>query len=161
MRCRASGQLLPRDFFHQAGSRSARHARNEDDLSSLAFHQTALLLIDGFEGVVSAFHINIRLRDVQKMERGDFGENADGINRLQRGKDQGAVRFRVKRPAGAFQCAHGSVAGEANQEDIAEIPRGFQISHVPGVEQIKAAVGDGQGFSARPHGFPPRGQRFE
>ena len=64
------------DLFQNRGSGFARDERQDNNPASGFFYDAPLFLIDGFQSVIAALRINVRLRGCEKTRRGLFGKDA-------------------------------------------------------------------------------------
>jgi hypothetical protein len=76
-----------------------------------------------------------------------FRENYHGIYIGKSRENFGAFLFGHQRPAFAFQGTHGSIRIDGHNQTPAERLCRAQITHVPDVQQIEAAVGQGDGIA--------------
>src|SRR5260370_25583135 len=69
-------------------------------------------------------------------------EDHHGIHRFQSRENFRALAFRDNRAGFALQLTHAGVAVQPNNQHIAQGARQFQAANVPGMKQVKAAVGE-------------------
>ena len=117
-------------------------------------------MIQGFQRVIAAFDVDIRLSGGEKIGRGAFGKNADATDTFEGGEHGRAVGFRIHRARWAFEFAHARVAVDAQEEQVTEVARVFQVGHMAEMQNVEAAVGDDEFFAGVAHGLAPRGQLF-
>jgi uncharacterized protein len=108
---------------------------------------------------IPAFDIHIRLGLAEKVGGAFLAEDDDGVHGFQGAEDFGAVRFVVDGAAGTLEFAHGAVAVQSDQEDIALIAGGLEVGHMAGVEDVEATVGDDDGAAGAAHGLAPGRER--
>ena len=108
---------------------------------------------------IPAFDIHIWLGIAEKVGGAYFAEDDDGIDGFEGAEHLGAVRFGVDGATGALEFAHGAVAVQADEEDIALIAGGLEVGHMAGVEDIEATVGDDDGAAGAAHGLAPGPER--
>src|ERR1044071_7387935 len=86
--------------FQEIRRRFSGHDRKDDDFAAVLLDHAAFVLIEGFQRVISAFHVDVRLGRGEKTLRGAVVENADSADALECGDDGGAVVLMIDRPAG-------------------------------------------------------------
>ena len=64
------------------------------------------------------------------------------VDRGQGGEHLGALAGTQDGPAGSLQAPHGGVVVQPDDQHVAERARRGEIAHVPGMEQVEAAVGE-------------------
>lgn len=82
------------------------------------------------------------------MSGAKVGEDCDGIDGGQRGDEGSAVLFGIDGTAFTLESTDGGVAIDADEKKVAEVARGFEVSDVAEVEEVKATVGDDELFAA-------------
>src|SRR5688500_17061438 len=115
-----------------------------------------LVLVEGFEGVIASFDVDAGLGGDERDGGANVGKNADGIDRLQSGKIRGSIVYGVDQTPLALQPTDGGVAVDANEQQVAEIPGGFEVSDVTEVENVEATVRRDERFSAAQFAPPLR-----
>jgi hypothetical protein len=143
------------DAVEEAGGGAAREERDEDDPATVSFDGPAFVLVDGFEGVIAALHIDVGLGGIEEADGADFGKDGDGVDAAEGGEDTGAVVFWYHRSGGTLELTDGVVAVESDEEGVAVAAGGFEIGNMAGMEEIEAAVGDDEALSALAEGVAP------
>jgi len=136
------------NFLQQRGGGFAWHERQERNFAAGLFDDAAFFLVERFQGVISAFDVDIGCGDGEKSTGGFFRENANGIHALQRRQNEGAVLFVVHRAIRTFQLLDRVVAADADEQEIAEVASAFEIRDVAEVKDIETAVGDHETLAA-------------
>ena len=90
--------------------------------------------------VVAALDIDGRTHLLDEGFRRRLIEKHDIINSGERPRDRCTIKLRVDGARLALQTAHGSVGVEAEHEAIAQSARLFQVTHMPRVQDVEAAV---------------------
>src|SRR5229473_1598097 len=131
----------PFAYFLQNGRRGiAGHDGNGDDAPSGRFHFFAAH--DAVAGPVATFNQHIREQTGDHFARRQIVEDHHGIHRFQGRENFRALAFRDNGASFAFQLPHAGVAVQPNDEHISQCARQFQAANVPGMKQVKAAVGE-------------------
>ena len=124
----------------------------------MVLDHAAFVRVECFEGVISPLDIDLRQGQSEKAVGPRLGEHANGVHTLEGGQDQRPIGSGIKRAKVAFQGAHAVVAVHAHQEKIAQVPGGFQIGHMSGMQEVETAISDDQ-LPAFGSAFgPPNGQ---
>jgi hypothetical protein len=123
---------------------AAGEERQDYDFDLEMFEQMAFILVDGVEGVITAFDVNIGADCLEKGAGVEFGENMNGIDGSKRRQNPGAIAFVVEGPSRAFEDAHAGIAGQANEEGVALAAGLTQIGDVSEMENVETAVGHDQ-----------------
>src|ERR1039457_6499750 len=147
--------LQAHDLLQHSRRGLPRHEWNNDNLPARLLNGPALVLVEGAQGVVPAFDVNVRFRGSQEPSGRCFGEDANPANAFQRGQHCGAVVFRGHRALRPLELADGRIAIDPDQEGVTFAPRSFQVGDVADVEQVEAAVGDDQASATGAQGRPP------
>ncbi len=79
-----------------------------------------------------------------------FVKQHDIIDRRQPGQDLRPLRLAQDGPRVALDGPHGTVRVEADHQDIALAPGRRQVTHVPRVQQVEAAVREHDRLAAAP-----------
>src|SRR6266849_106743 len=98
-------------------------------------------LRDGFRGVIRAFGMNIRPQFREKRLDVGLAEEHDVIDVSNRSDEKGARTLIQYRPAGAFQVFHAVIRVHAHNQNVSFVFCAGEITRVPDVQRIKAAVG--------------------
>ena len=93
-------------------------------------------------GPVCALDENIRLKGPDDLCGCVLRENNDRVDRCQRGQHFGALALGRDRPRRTLVAAHLGVGVHPHYQRVAERAGRFEISNVPGMEQIENAVGE-------------------
>lgn len=147
-------ETLTGELLEERGGGFPGDERDENDFSAGGLDRAAFLLVERFEGVITAFDIDVGLGGSKEPGGADIGEDGDGIDRFQGGEDGGAVVLGIDGAALAFQAADGGIAVDADEEKVTEIAGGLEVGDVAEVEEIEAAVGDDEIFGAAELGAP-------
>ena len=87
-----------------------------------------------------------------RRERRHVVEHGDEIHRLQAGQDEGAGCQRLHGARRTLERAHAAVGVQADDQAVAQLPRGAQGREVPDVQQVEAAAGGHHHTALRCHG---------
>ena len=94
----------------------------------------------------------------QRLHRA-FGEDGDVIHTVQRGQNLAALLLGHQRTPRSLQRACRDVAVHRHHQSIGFAARRLQVAHVPHVQEIEEAVGQGDAATRgalRSHGTPQR-----
>lgn len=144
--------------FQDSRCRASRQEWDDHDLASRAGDGGAFIAIERFDGVVTPFDVNFRLRECQKLRRTNIWKDAYGRDGFERSQHHGAIILAIDRAVFPFQGANGGIAIEAHKERRSLVTGVLQISNVPGMEDIEATVGDNERRVGRRKGSSPRGE---
>lgn len=152
-------------FFGEAvddvGGGSAFDARDDGDASAVAFDDAAFFLVDGVDGVVAAFGVDVGVEAVDDGGGGVVGKDDDVVDELKTGHLECAFVFGVYGASFAFDGAYGCVAVEAEYEDVAFACGADEVHDVAGVENVEAAVGPDDFLAFRFELFDDDGELVE
>ena len=148
------------DFFEESSGGFAGEKGNDNNLAARFFNFAAFILIDAFEGIIAAFHVEVRLGVRKEIERSGLGKNANPTDAFQRSEHRGAISLAVDGTAGAFVLADSIIAVEPDEEGVAEVACAFEIGDVAGMEDVKTAVGNDEFLAAFTEGGAPSGKFF-
>jgi hypothetical protein len=109
-----------------------------------------VVLVDLLRPVVAALDVDVRPDRAQQFVRRRLLEDDEVVDALELGKDVQPVADGIDRPSLAFLGPHLLIGVDGDDEDIPQAPGLAQIRHVPGVNDVEAAVGEHD----RPPGFP-------
>ncbi len=132
----------------------------DNNATSTSSDDIAFFLRQLVDGIIAAFHINIRRGNGEQASGARIIKNANGIDRLQRGDDERAVVLRVDRATFAFEFAHGAVAVQKHQQGIGLSTRGSEIIDMASMKQIETAIGHGKFFAITTKPFAPDLERI-
>ena len=142
-RSRKVGKLRPSEGLNLFQNRSCRPAlfhRHQHDLATAGFDNVASH--DPIRRPVRAFDQNIWLHGGDDFGGRLFIKNDDRVHARECVKDFGPFGFWGEWPSGTFDHAHRSIRVDRDKQGIALGPRGLEISHVAGMEQVEDAIGD-------------------
>ena len=125
------------------------------DPASNFLHDSTLLQRQILDAIISTFDIYVRPGKSEKVGGPHFGEKANPVDGLQRGKNRHAILLAIDGSALALELADGCVRVHADQESIGLVSRGLEIGHVSGMEDVEAAIGDGKAESLISKTLPP------
>src|SRR5947209_6253978 len=92
--------------------------------------------------VVRPFGVDVGAKGQKEFGDGRLVEDYDVVNGAQ-GRDRlGALAFGDEGTVIALEASHLLVAVYADDEEVAEAARAFEVADVPDVQQIEAAVGE-------------------
>jgi hypothetical protein len=117
-----------------------RYKGHKTDFCSCGEEGLSFAGVHGFEGVVSCFRVDVRLK------RGDFaiearaGEDERDVDAAEAGDEKSAVCFVVERARRALEFANGRIAVHSNYQNVAEEGRLFKVGDVSAVEKIETTV---------------------
>src|SRR5258708_10008058 len=138
--CRARG-ARPFAYFVQNGRcRVAGHDGNGEDAPDSSFHFFAANNL--VTGPVATLHQDIGEQTGDHFAGRQIVEDHHGIHRFQGRENFRALAFRDNRAPFAFQLPHAGIAVQPNDQHISQCARQFQAANVPGMKQVKAAVGE-------------------
>src|SRR5439155_19720181 len=132
-----------------------------DNLAPETGYDVALFLRQFFNGEVTAFDVDVRLRQGEKTRRVEFRKNANSIDGLQCRQNRGPIAFGIYRTFFAFELPYRTVVVQPHQQRVALLARGVKIGHVAGVKDIEAAVGRHQSLSLNAQRASPARQGVE
>jgi hypothetical protein len=148
----------PGNFFQQRGGGFSGDERKDGNFSAGLFHDAAFFLIEGFQGVIAAFYVDVRLGNGKKPAGGFLGKNAHATDAFQSGKHRGAILLVVDGAIRAFQLLDRIVAADANQQQVAQIAGHLEIRDVAKVQDIEATVRDDEALAGGADVGAPGGQ---
>jgi len=92
--------------------------------------------------VVCAFGVDVGAKRQKEFGDGRLVEDYDVVNCAQ-GRDRlGSLALRDEGAALAFESKHLLVAVYADDEEVAEVARAFEVADVPDVQEVEAAIGE-------------------
>src|SRR5207248_8363034 len=103
-------------------------------------HLHILMANNALDGVIAALDQYIGLQPPDQLDRGLLVKADDGIDRLDRGDDGGAVFEPVDRPLGSLEPAHAPVGIERDDQAVAFGARRRQQRDMSGMQYIEAAI---------------------
>src|SRR5690606_31074449 len=101
------------------------------------------------DAVIAAFDQHVGFDMAQQVFRSAFGEADHPVHSAQSSKYSHATVNAVDRTTRPFQAADGSVVVDVDDQAITLSAGLFQISHVTGVQDVEAAVGEDDFFFMR------------
>jgi hypothetical protein len=110
---------------------------------------------------VAALYEYIRKQTSDHLTGSHLVENDHSVYAFQRRKNFRTLAFRQDRTSCAFQCAHAGVAIEAHNQRISQRASLLEASHVPRMQQIKAAVGEDDAAAVAFLAAKPQNRFFE
>ena len=157
-RALASGKRLTRNNARgDVAGRLAGHMGQHHDAATERVHHRPFLSRQLVHRVITAFHVHIRLGQLEKIRGAQLVKDDHRIHAGQSRQHRRAVGLGVNGAFGAFQLADGTVAVQAHEQGVRLVAGGLQVFHVAGVEDVKAAVGDGHGSAGGALGGAPLG----
>src|SRR5205085_11442474 len=122
------------------GRRSALDERERDDAPARPLDLLAPVYL--FERVVAALreHVGQNLRD--ERARRLLVEDRHEVHRRERREHFGALALAQHGATRALQSAHRAVAVDGDEQRVPQLPRGFEVAHVPDVQKVEAPVGE-------------------
>jgi hypothetical protein len=139
----------------ERGRRASGEEADELDLGLAGFEGGAFVGVEGFEGVIPAFDINLGLDLANDLNGSDGGENGHSVHAAESGEDVGAVGLAIDGAIGAFELADGIIAVDSDEEGVAAGAGGLKVLDMAGVEEIEAAIGQDDAEAGLALGFPP------
>jgi len=97
---------------------------------------------DGFFRVITTLHDYIWLQEFDEIERRVLGKNYNEVYAFECSKHVRALGVAANRTSRALQSANGFVAIDPDDQRIGTLSRRAQDVDVPGMEQVKNAVGE-------------------
>jgi hypothetical protein len=101
-----------------------------------------IALGDSFLRVVRALSVHIRLDCEEQFGNRRLCKDCDQINRLQGSYQFGTLAFGQNRPTGTLQSRNLFVGIDPNYQQVSQGARTLEISHVAGVQNVKAAISE-------------------
>src|SRR5664280_379835 len=150
---RAASEL--HDFLQQSRGGLPRHKRKNDDFSAVLFDDPTLLLVQGVQGVVPPFDVDVRASLGKKARGCLFGKDANSIHTLQRSQNSRPVPLRIQRTPRTLQLCHRSIPVDSHQKSVSKVAGRFQVCHMAQMQQVKTAVGDNQPLARIAERRPP------
>ena len=148
------------DLGDEPGGREAFDKGKDSNSGAHAGQYGAFTSKQRLGTVITAFDVDIRPHRREKSMRPGLGEDDDGIDASQRGKDGGPLLLIDQRSPRTLEFTDGSVAVQADDKEVAKLPGALEITHMPEVQQIEAPVGGHDALAAAPGGRrPTRGLR--
>ena len=117
-----------------------RRERNYDDPSAPALHFVGA--DDRAFIVIAALHYDVRLENLDELERRVLGENNDQIDTFHGGEHECALGSAPNRPARTFEPAHRIITVDADDQRIRGRPGCNEKIDMTGMEQIENSVGE-------------------
>jgi hypothetical protein len=133
-------RFLPGKLFQKPARGTAGQEGDKNNLSTRLFDNGALSSVQGAQRVIAAFHINVWFSQLKESGRSSLLKNANGADGFQARQNEGPIRLGIDRASRPFQVSHGLISIETDQQEVAFCSGVFEVSDVPGVKQIKAAV---------------------
>src|SRR5258705_9064654 len=115
--------------------------RISDDRNPATVRSYHIALWDSFLRVISALSVHIRLNGEEQLGDPRLRKDGDKINRLQRSYQFGALAFGQNRATSTLQSGNLFVGIDPNYQHVTKSARTLEISHVAGVQNVKAAIG--------------------
>ena len=128
---------------------------HDGDPPAVTLHH--LPLRHGLRGVVGPLAVNVGLEGQEEIVHRVLGEDHHPVDRVKRGHQQGAILLVLERPVLALELLHRGVGVDAHDQEVALGPGALEIAGVADVEEIEAAVREGDGLllPAAPRRRPP------
>jgi hypothetical protein len=106
-----------------------------------------IALWNGLGGVVRAFRVYVRADFTNDRSDIRLGENYHGVYIGQRSQNFSTFLCRQQRTTFTFKGAHGGVRVDGHDQSPAQPFGGVQVTHVSHVQQVEAAIGQGDGVT--------------
>ncbi len=145
---RALGELL--DPLDERGGGDVRDERDGDDAAPAGLDDVPP--DDPIDRPVSALDQDVRLNEGDQGERIRFVEENHVVHAGERRQNLSPLGFRDDRPALGFDRPDRGIAVQADDQTVAQGPRGLQIARVADVQEVKAAVREDEAFPPRAPG---------
>ncbi len=116
---------------------------DDGDAPAVAAH--GLALGHGVDGVIGALAVDVRLQLEQQRRHGRFRKNDDVGDAAQGGDELGPILFGEERPVGPLQGRDRPIVVDGDDEAIGFARGRLEVADVAGVQQIEAAVREGDG----------------
>jgi len=120
--------------------------RQAEDFSTPAFNFT---LADNVIRPIRAFNENGRMYRQNGLQRSVVIEPADEVHHLQTVKKLSPLMLGNDRPIRAFYTHNRSVAIDADDQSITQLPGSSQKINMPGMQDVEASVSKNNDFSGR------------
>lgn len=124
------------------GGGAAGEVAEEADLDAEGVEGLAFAGVEGVEGVVTAFGVDLGADGLEEVGDAGVVEDGDVVDHFEGGEDFGAVVLGVDGARGAFEGADALVTVEGDEEGVTALAGLAEVADVAGVEEIKAAVGE-------------------
>ena len=135
-----------KQIFQHSGGRSALNEGHGTDHAPSASHQIGTDDLVG--AIVASLDQNRRRNGGDEVIGGVFVEQHDVVHAGERSQQEGPVAIGHDRPSGSLQPPHRSVGVDRHDETIAHRGRLLQVLGMTAVEDVEAAVGEHDPFTA-------------
>src|SRR4029079_11374820 len=97
--------------------------------------------------IIRAFGMNGRPKYIEHAPDIRLIEHHDMIHASKRRHKSCAFAFIEDRTIRSFDCADGLVTVDRHDKSVAQLPGAFEISHMADMQNVKAAIGENDGFA--------------
>src|SRR5207248_1543085 len=128
--------------LQQGAGRFAWDAADHNYFAAHLLDKAAFRLVDSVDGVITSLGIDFGPNHREQPHRIGFVEDAYRIHAGQSGQHAGTVRLAIDGAVRAFDGPHGGVAVDRDQQGVAQITGGFEVTYMTGMQKVEAAIGD-------------------
>jgi len=96
---------------------------------------------DLFHLVIGSFHQHIRLNEPDQVLGRFFVKEDHSVNKRERSQSYRSGMFVIERAVVAFQCCHGRIGIQSDDQDIAQVGCFRQVLDMSEMQDIETAIG--------------------